>query len=464
MSWPIKEFSINSIYLDTKNIRQPITDTAQDAILQDLFSNEDAFEILKSIVQYGLFPDEFPIVIKEKNKIVVIEGNRRLAALKALDDPERVPFFKDRIKSLKHSRIQKIRAVLAPSREKALQLIANKHTNNLRRPWRPLRQAYFYKSQIENGKTIEQLRIEYPSHDITKFIKMLEAHHLAKSITYENDVVTLMVHDERKFPITNLERMYDDPYVAEFLGFGFETNGKVKGKTKTGDFKKAYKKIIEDIALDQLNSRNTNTKEQREKYINSLPLELKPSMSAQRTFTSSSFKETKVDKEELSKKIKSIKKQKGLIPSYVPFKLEHSSLREIYEELRHIPVKDFANATHDLLRSFLECTLVCYLKETKEYKLVEKNGKHNPKLDEMLTFILSDKCTSISDASLKQVIEHIKSHYTQDYSLVRLNMINHNENWVSTEKEVRAAWSKIEPLMKYLLNPEKDARNSKATK
>lgn len=464
MPWPINEYSINSIYLDTENIRQPITDKAQDALLQDLFSNEDAFDIVKSIVQYGLFPDEFPIVTKEKKKLIVIEGNRRLAALKALDDPERVPFFKDKIKALEHTKIQKIRAVLAPSREKALQLIANKHTNNLRRPWQPLRQAYFYKSQMENGKTVEQLKQEYPGHDITKFIKMLETHHLAKSITYDNDTITLLVHDERKFPITNLERMYDDPYVTSYLGFEFESTGKVKGKAKTDDFKKAYKKIVEDISLSNLNSRNTNTKEQRKKYIDTLPQDLKPRQSKNSTFTSRTFKETRVNKEELAKKIKSIKKQKGLIPSYIPFRLEHSSLREIYDELRSIPVKDFANATHDLLRSFLECTLVCYLKETSEFKLVEKNNKHNPKLDEMLTFILSDKCTSIDDASLKQVIEHIKGHYTQAYSLARLNMINHNESWVSTEKEVRTAWSKIEPLMKYLLNPRIDGKHSKVAK
>ncbi len=100
--------------------------------------------------------------------------------------------------------------------------------------------------------------------------------------------------------------------------------------------------------------------------------------------------------------------------------------------------------------------MVYYLKETDEYKLVEKNSKHNPKLDEMLTFIQSAKCTSIANNSVKQVVEHIKSHYTQAYSLARLNMINHNENWTSHEKEVRAAWSKIEALMKYLLNPKKN--------
>ena len=74
MSWPSKEFLINDIFLDTKNIRLPISNRAQDAILQDLFSNEDAFEIVKSIAQCLLFPDEFPVVIRENNKIVVIEG------------------------------------------------------------------------------------------------------------------------------------------------------------------------------------------------------------------------------------------------------------------------------------------------------------------------------------------------------------------------------------------------------
>lgn len=456
MYWPIDDYSINDIFLDTKNIRLPITDTAQDAILQDLFSNEDAFDLVKSIVQYGLFPDEFPILVKEKNKLTVIEGNRRLAALKALDNPDRVPLFKDKIKALKNPKAQQVRAVLAPNRDRATSLIANKHTINLRRPWKPLRQAYFYKSQLDNGKSIDQLKIEYPEHDISKFIRMLEAHHLARAILYENDAVTLIVHDERKFPITNLERMYEDAYVTDYLGISFDSNGKIKGNVKADEFKKAYKKIVEDVASGEIDSRKYNHKDQRKKYIDELPKEIKPSKEEKDSFTSSSFKENKVDKSALEKTVKSNKKQTGLIPSFIPFKLENSSLKEIYTELRTIPVENFPNATHDLLRSFLECSLVYYLKETDEYRLVEKNSKHNPKLDEMLTFIQSAKCTSIANNSVKQVVEHIKSHYTQAYSLARLNMINHNENWTSNEKEVRAAWSKIEALMKYLLNPKKN--------
>jgi len=43
----------------------------------------------------------------------------------------------------------------------------------------------------------------------------------------------------------------------------------------------------------------------------------------------------------------------------------------------------------------------------------------------------------------------------QPYSLARMNMGNHDENWNSTEKDVRSAWGKIESLVKILLNPSK---------
>lgn len=453
MYWPIKDFSINDVYLDTKNIRLPFSDQAQDAILQDLFSNEDAFEILKSIVQYGIFPDEFPIFVKEHNKVVVIEGNRRIAALKALNDPSKVPFYKERIKNLEYIKINKIKAVHAPNRSKATSLIANKHTINLRRPWKPLRQAYFYKSQIDNGKSIDVLISEYPDHDIPKFVKMLEMHHLAKSISYSTELITSVVHDERKFPITNLERMYDDNYVTTYLGISFDKKGKLKGNVKIEDFSKPFNRIVEDVATGEIDSRKYNSKKQRKKYIDKLPKTLKPK-SGSGSFNSSSFKEIKVEV-----KPRSNKKIKGLIPSYVPFKLNSSSLKALYVELRNIVVSSYPNATHDLLRSFLECSLVYFLKETGEYNQIVKNIQHKPKLDEMLTFISSVKCTSITDSNIKQIADHMKRDYNQPYSLARMNMVNHNENWAATEKEVRAAWSKLEKLMTYLLNPLKNSNN-----
>ena len=137
----------------------------------------------------------------------------------------------------------------------------------------------------------------------------------------------------------------------------------------------------------------------------------------------------------------------------VPYNLSSTSLRIVYNELRDINVGDFPNATHDLMRSFLECALLYYLKETDEYKLVVQNERHNPTLSDMLKFVASDSCKSINDDNIKQVVNQIKSSWASPYSLERMNMINHNENWNSTEKDVRSAWGKIEGLIKILLNP-----------
>jgi len=455
MNWQIKEYSIVALYLDQQNIRTPISEEDQNALIRDMFANEDAFEIVRSYVQNDVFPDEFPICIKENGKRIIIEGNRRLAALKALNEPDIIPAWRNRIKALRNPNIIKIRVVLAPNREAAIKHIANKHTINYRRQWKPLRQAYFYKSQIKNGKSINELINEFPDHTVPRFIKMLEMHHLAKSMAI-NDSLKAKVHDDRDFPITNLERFYDDKNVSEFLGIEFDRLGKVKGKIDKTEFEKGFKKIIEDVAIGDIDSRKYNKIKQRKKYISDLPNQYKPNLSKPGSFGSSDFKESDVSKKNGKGRERSKKIPKGLfIQADVPFKLPSTSLRLMYNELRDIEVKIFPNATHDLLRSFLECALIFYLKATKEYDLIVKDDRHNPKLSEMLTFLFSDQCASMTDSNIKQVVRQMKGNWQDSYSLERMNMINHNENWNSNEKEVRGAWGKMESLFKVLLNPPK---------
>jgi hypothetical protein len=456
MNWPIEEHPVKNLYLDQYNIRTPISSHDQDALIRDMFTNEDAFDIVRSYVQNGIFPDEFPIVVKEEGKLIAIEGNRRLAALKALIEPNIVPAFEKKIQSLDNPGLEKLRVVLAPNRESALKHIANKHTINLRKPWKPLRQAYFYKSQLDNGKTLEELVKEFPEHDIPRFIKMLEMHHIAKSLDI-NESLKEKVHDERDFPVTTLERFYDDRNVKEFLGFDFDDFGKVVGKVDKNEFKKGFKKIVEDIATGDIDSRKSNSAKQRESYIEKIPAQYKPDSSQKSNFVSTDFKVQSLPELKSSKASKSSRRiPKGLFfQTDVPYNLGSTSLRIVYNELRDISVETYPNATHELIRSFLECALVYYLKETNEYSLIAKNEKHNPSLSEMLTFIMSDKCKTIVDGNIKQVANQIKSDWTSSYSLERMNMIKHNENWTSTEKDVRSAWGKVEGLIKILLSPKR---------
>jgi hypothetical protein len=463
IDWLIEEHGVvDELFLDQQNIRLPMTNGAQSALIQDLFSNEDAFELVKSYMQNGVFPDEFPIVVRERAKFVVIEGNRRLAALKALNEPDLVPTFKEKIKAISKFKITRIRVVVAPNRKAAIKHIANKHTINFRRPWKPLRQAYFYKSQLENGKTILELKNDYPEHDIPKFIRMLEMHHLAKSVPFDDTATLEKVHDERKFPITNLERMYENPYVQEAFGFSFDSNGKFKCKIELEEFRKGLRRVVEDVAYGEIDSRKTNNSKQIQKYVDELPDENRPDLSKKGRASAKDFKEVKVDRDLISRNKKSTPKPDGLfLPSHVPFRIKSTALRFLYDELRLINVAKFPNATHDLLRSFLECALIVFFKQVGEYENITKSEKHNPKLGEMLTHIVNGKSSHITDLNLIAVVKQVKTDYDSEYSLERMNMINHNENWNSTEKDVRSAWAKIESLFRIILNPPINDSDSK---
>lgn len=60
-NWQRERQKVVNLSLDPENIRLEIDNQAQDAIIADLFVNEKAFDILKSIAQYGWLPDETPL-------------------------------------------------------------------------------------------------------------------------------------------------------------------------------------------------------------------------------------------------------------------------------------------------------------------------------------------------------------------------------------------------------------------
>ncbi|MCP5274890.1 MAG: hypothetical protein H6936_08595 [Burkholderiales bacterium] len=405
----------------------------------------------------GLFPDEFPLIVKDGKKLVCIEGNRRLAALKALNEPDIVPNYKNRIEKLDNPSITKIRVVIAPNKEDAIKHIANKHTSDYKRPWKPLRQAYFYKSQLDNGKSINNLKMEYPNQDIPKFIKMLEAHHFVKSIKYDDDVIAEKIHDERKFPITNLERIYETPYARKFLGFEFDENGYFIGKIGLAEFQKAFKRIAEDVAKGEVDSRKHNTAKAIKAYLDAFPKENKPNLTTSGKFSSKDAKEIKLLKNEVKSRYRQKESSRLFDVRQVPYNLASTSLKLVYDELKAININTFPNATHDLLRSFLEGILVKYLKETKQFENVQKDKKHNPKIDEMLNYLFSDKAKyPIHDENIRTAVEQMKTDYSKPYSVVRLHMMNHNENVASTRLDVLSVWGKMEGLVKILLDPPRE--------
>jgi hypothetical protein len=80
-----------NLFLDPENPRLAelkLTINEQDRILLWLWKNKAVSELIDSMLAGGYWPHEELFVSKERGKFVVIEGNRRLAAVKLLMEPD----------------------------------------------------------------------------------------------------------------------------------------------------------------------------------------------------------------------------------------------------------------------------------------------------------------------------------------------------------------------------------------
>lgn len=440
--WKTEKAKVINLQLDPENIRLDISETGQADLINDLFANEDALQIVKSIVEGGLFPDELPIVVKENKDLVVIEGNRRIAALKALINPDIVPFCSDKIKKLTKENnfkpIEEIEIKRAPSKEEALKLLAMKHTTTTRRPWQPLRKAYFYYAQVQGGKTIADLVKTYPNVDVAQFVKMWEIHRIAKSLKYRDDETERKVHDQRSFPISTLERLYNDPSFRNHLGMEFNEHGEVRISSEKKSFENAFTKVVSDIVDKAVTSRTINESKAKKKYLESIP---KPVINSAKSslMTSGNFQ---------PKKPAAAPKNKSLVPS--GFNCSSSAgVKRMFEELKNINYNKFPNATIDLMRSLLECGIKAYyvLKGNE----IKPNGRRYVYLSDALDTFIDDPSTPTRLKGAASNIRDDDSFYPQNK--IFLDGINHNPDLFAIGKDVETAWAKMEAIFRHVLNP-----------
>src|SRR6266853_2356705 len=85
---PVKVADLHFDHLNPRLAEYGITSgTSDEDLLKILWEAMDVRELVQSISATGYFPHEPIIVAKESNQYVVIEGNRRLAAVKVLIAP-----------------------------------------------------------------------------------------------------------------------------------------------------------------------------------------------------------------------------------------------------------------------------------------------------------------------------------------------------------------------------------------
>lgn len=134
--WPIEVVPVSSLTLDPANVRIRAVTVDETAILNYLYLNDDVDDLAHGILRDGYIDNEIPVVIKTTMGYTVMEGNRRVSALKGLLNPAVVPARKQNLERLLrrypgNDIPAEIRVMVAPDVESVMRLIANERVGGV---------------------------------------------------------------------------------------------------------------------------------------------------------------------------------------------------------------------------------------------------------------------------------------------------------------------------------------------
>lgn len=257
--WPTKLQPIASLHLDPKNPRlgRETTARAPREILQYLFEHDKALEVAQSIATRGYFPNEPLLAIKESGQLIVVEGNRRLAALKALREPGLLegPFQRQLERQARQiedlGEIKYAPVTIAPSRRATDRQIAGRHVGAPVLPWRTENRASFILDKLTEGYTNTQLQdqLGFSLADIQAARQTRAIADMARSLDLPEEVKAKLDSPRAKL-FTTLERVFDSSVGREFLMVEPDPDHGVRGTTTKTEFLRGFTRLL--VAMEKI--------------------------------------------------------------------------------------------------------------------------------------------------------------------------------------------------------------------
>jgi hypothetical protein len=165
LKYDTKEIQIDDLLLDKLNPRIPEDKRSltPEALLKYVADTYNSIAVARSIAKHGYFPSEPLIALKDNNTYIVLEGNRRLAALKLLKDKNArttlaEPAEWDNLSA--EGSITKVPVIIVKDRRSVAPIIGYRHIAGIQQ-WDAYAKARYLASQVEDaGLSFEETAAE----------------------------------------------------------------------------------------------------------------------------------------------------------------------------------------------------------------------------------------------------------------------------------------------------------------
>lgn len=470
--WQTKRFPVASLHLDEKNPRlgRETSSRAPREIIQYLFEHDKALEVAESIATRGFFPNEPLLVVKEKDRYVVVEGNRRLAALKALREPGLLEGSLERKVERLCRRITDLQSIatvpitIAPSRRATDRQIAARHIGSPVLPWQAENRASFILDKLKEGYSNDDLRDElgFTLADIQKARQTRSIADMARSLDLPEEVKAKLESPHANI-FTTLERVFDSTVGREYLKIQPDPNHGIRGLTTKQEFIRGFKKLVADVALGRQSSRSLNSSDDIRKYFESWNSEERPA-SKRGAFVPTdiiqgkSISSSPKKPESTLASTKSKIENKTVLPKDLKIRHGNDRLRDIRRELIKLKREEYPNAGAVLLRVFFELSVINFLERIGEFpKIIEKLRKTDklpygkPTMKQLVPDLIRIAKANLSREEANSVEKAITYNSAAPFTLSDLHAFVHQSSDLPGARDLLQFWLRAEPIFRLML-------------
>ena len=446
------ELSIDQLILDLDNPRTGSTSSQSEALANIVRLNGDHFQnLMGSIRDDGLDPGDSLYVVRSDDgrDFVVLEGNRRLSALRVLSNPD-ILAGTDLPESTKkalareatgfeRSEVEPIRCVHFDDREEANDWIRRRHTGVAggegRINWKPLE--------------IQRFSGDYTTIDIIDFV--------GRNAGYSKQKWEQVQSSLASGKSTNLTRLLESAVGQSHLGVTVETESSRKTPLLAADPKwalKVLKRILDDILKGDVNSRRLNRASDIEKYFACLPEDLQPgpdtTAEASKAFKDISFpgSRPKPSQEPPPKTKPAPRTRRTLAPKRHPFDTTKSTkLGMLLKEASTLDVGKIPLSCAFVLRAVVELAVNDYMAANslpRGQKGTQREFDLSKKANDVLKHIVSAGAFSSTDlrAFRRNLLDKRSA-----CSIQSLNGFVHGPYDLPTADALRAGWESAIPVL-----------------
>ena len=433
---------VNQLLVDTQNPRLPEMKSSQDDAIRLMVKTQGnkVFALAQHLANNGTNPASLPIVIPapENEKLYyVLDGNRRLTALRLLERPELTDGVIDRLISQKIKELSSIYKT-RPITELECVVFNNREQAD---PWIQL----IHRGESQGAGLVEwdgQVAARYDERKgigersapvALQILDLIKNHRTLSQKTREKI-------ENGKFPITNLTRLINTPYVRKKIGLDIKKDTVESLEDKTI---KSLAQIVEDLGTEYKTVTDIKRLDQRIEYIDKLfDPHLEKKDNSDPNATKEGFTTLSTPSNTRRRAPKEAKPRATLIPKDFLADVTQARINKIFVELKKLNVDEFPNASAVMLRVFLELSLDHYLEETLKWPEPQID---NSKLAQKLNVVANDlENKQIMNSKQLAPIRKAASGQTLLVASVKtLHSYVHNKYFSPIPTELKITWDDI---------------------